>query len=140
MPFVAAPLNTDRFVHSSAPPGPAVGVVIVQAPMPRPSYTTESSVRGAAPSIAPESLAGVEPEVAHGPSVRQTVLAALAGPALLAVAAGVVALVMSSSNDSDAVSRRPAVARESVSLKATSGDPTRSKAAPAPEKPERPHR
>ncbi|HSO32449.1 MAG TPA: serine/threonine-protein kinase, partial [Labilithrix sp.] len=110
-PFVAAPLSTDRFVRSSAPP-----------PLPVPA-----PVRGAS-SVRPS-----------GPSVRQTILAALAGPALLAVAAACAVVIMRTSVGAGVSS--PAAARATASkavyLTARSGDATRSKAPPEPEKPER---
>ncbi|CAN5922092.1 hypothetical protein BH11MYX4_BH11MYX4_16640 [soil metagenome] len=102
-PFVAAPLRTDRFVRSSAPP-PLPG------PEPRPS----------------------------GPSARQTALAALAGPALLAIAAGVAVVVMGAASGSGARSAESARAsKAAVYLTARSGSTARAKAPPEPDKPEK---
>ena len=130
--FVAAPLTTDRFVHSAAPPA-----LLVSAP-PRaslPSLHEGLSLRPTALSLSPSIAA--PPAMAPGPSVRQTVLAALVGPALLVIAAGVVAVVTGTSSGSGLPA--PPSASEVVYLTARSGDATRSKAPTEPRKPE-PHR
>ena len=118
IPFVAGPRTADRFLRSSAPPappGPASGL----------PGAIEPSVRGTMVSLA-EAEAEAEAEVAHGPSFRQTVLAALAGPALIAIVGGVVFLVMSTSSGS----LPTAVASKAVYLTAKSGDGKRSKTPP----------
>jgi eukaryotic-like serine/threonine-protein kinase len=120
--FVPAPLTPERFVHSSAPPA-LLGPVMREPPSHVPVLL--------APPVA-EAAAG-------GPSMRQTVLAALAGPALLAIVAGVV-LLMRATGSAKAGPRtgHTPVASTPIYLTAKSGDPTRSKAPALPEKPEKP--
>jgi len=134
--FVAAPLTTERFVRSSAPP-----TLPVSAP-PRasvPSLHEAVSLRPSALSLAPGIPA--QPAVAPGPTVRQTLLAASVGPALLVVAAGIFAVVMGTSVGSGPRAAQAVAASASASevvyLTARSGDTTRSKAPTEPEKPER---
>ena len=112
LPFVAAPLNSDRFARSSAPPS-----------IPPPPH--EPSVRGTALPLDP-------PALVQGPSMKQTLLAALAGPLLLAIVAGGVVLKMRA--DAAAPAREP-TASKPVYLTAKSGDAARAKAPAAPEKP-----
>lgn len=147
--FVAAKLTTGRFVHSSAPPA-------LPAHESASSSNDYPSLHPSVCSIPPDPVAPVAPiagaplganllaadavalgpeALSEGPSVRQTVLAALTGPALLVVAAAVVAIVMRSPSVSTAGTPATAVAREPVFVTATSGDATRSKAPPEDSKP-----
>jgi serine/threonine protein kinase len=128
VPFVAAPLGTDRFQRSSAPPA-----LLPQYVEASPRVTSHSL-----PSSAPVPSVGLspEPEGPPGPSGLQTLIAALAGPALIAIAAGVVALMMM--GDSGGAPRVGAAKSPSFGVK--SGDATRLKAPPAPEKPEKPRK
>ena len=125
LPFVAAPLSTDRFMRSSAPPSLVPSLV--------------PSVRGTAVSLV-EALSQPEPPVLQqGPTLRQTVLAALAGPMLIAVVAGGVVLKMQTdANESDT----PAVvgASKVTYLTAKSGGAVRKKAPAAPAAAEKPER
>ena len=65
VPFVAGPLSTDRFMRSSAPPGPLAPLAPLAPPPaggPRgsfPSYA-EPSVRAPAPSLSPEGPGAAE--------------------------------------------------------------------------------
>ena len=130
VPFVAAPLSTDRFVRSSAPPGPLAAV----------DGAERSAVITLPPSgPSPPSVGDPEPDAPPGPSVGQTVLAALAGPALIGIAAVIVFLVMG--RDPAGANSAPSagVPNKVVYLAGKSGDRPRSKAPPAAvEKPERP--
>jgi serine/threonine protein kinase len=120
--FVAAPLATARFVRSSAPPQPPVS-------------TPNPSVRPSALSLPPSVPAAVPRAVASGPSGWQTFFAALAGPVLLAIAAGVILLITGRSVGTNAAKPRPATANQVIYLTAKSGDTARAKAPPPPDRP-----
>ena len=127
LPFVAAPLSTDRFSRSSAPPSV-------------PPPTLEPSVRGRALSLA--NLPGLHPEapvIVQGPTLRQTILAALAGPLLIVIVVGVIAIMMQKP-DPAAASSKDQEASKAVYLSAKSAGATRAKAPASPEKPERSRR
>ena len=127
LPFVAAPLSTDRFTRASAPPSLPPSI--------------EPSLRGTAVSLANPSGEPQPPVLPQGPSMRQTLLAALAGPLLIAAVAGGVLLKMQA--DANGSVAHEGVASKVTYLTARSGDPVRNKAPTgpaAPDKPERPRR
>ena len=81
LPFVAAPLSTDRFIRSSAPPSVPPSEVLTSARV---------------PALPPVDTPGPyeEPAIVQGPTLRQIVLAALAGPLLILIVAAVIAVMM----------------------------------------------
>ena len=110
LPFVAAPLASDRFARSSAPPS-----------LPPPPL--EPSVRGTAVA---NPLGQAEPPLVQGPSMMQTLLAALAGPLLIALVAGGVVLEMRGDGDAAAPAHE-SFASKPIYLTAKSGDAARAK-------------
>ena len=130
-----------------APPPPSAGVptstarfVSVPAPPPPPASIDIPSTRVHILSLTPPTE--TDADATAGPTTRQTVLAALAGPALIAIAAGVMALVLGSDvlgtdllHPGRAQTARSAASRSFITAK--SGDPRRAKAERAPEKPEK---
>ena len=132
MPFVAGPITTARFVTVPAP-----------AP-PRPPVEATSDRACILSMAPPPATTFPDEEAAPGPTARQTLLAALAGPLLIAIAAGAVAIGLDT--DVGQALLHPGRARASTPsavsptfITARSGDGRRSKAA-APEKAERSRR